>query len=108
MAREICARGPASPRLIMQKLRQRRIDADLARRVAEETLADTDPVEEAIALAEKRMRSMRSVPRATAARRIAAALARRGFDMDTIRAAIQRAGVLDNDGGRPQEEEAEP
>ena len=108
VAREICARGPASPRLIMQKLRQRRIDADLARRVAEETLADTDPVEEAIALAEKRMRSMRSVPRATAARRIAAALARRGFDMDTIRAAIQRAGVLDNDGGRPQEEEAEP
>ena len=105
VAREIRARGPASTRLIIQKLRQRRIDGDLARRVAEETLADTDPVEEAITLAEKRMRSMRSVPRATAARRIAAALARRGFDMDTIRTAIRRAGILDDDAGRPQEEE---
>jgi len=108
VAREIRARGPASTRLIMQKLRQRRIDGDLARRVAEEALADTDPVEEAVTLAEKRMRSMRSVPPATAARRIAAALARRGFDMDTIRTAIQRAGILDDDGGQPQEEEAEP
>jgi regulatory protein len=99
VAREIRARGPASTRLIIQKLRQRRIDGDLARRVAEEALADADPLEEAVALAEKRLRTMGRVPPATAARRIAGALARRGFDMDIIRAALERVKITDDHSG---------
>lgn len=106
VAREIHARGPASPRLIMQKLRQRRIDGDLARRVAEETLADTDLIEEAIALAEKRLRMMGNVPAATATRRIVSALARRGFDMTTIRAALDRVKIVD--GGDEPDGHADP
>ncbi|MDY7109729.1 MAG: regulatory protein RecX [Planctomycetota bacterium] len=97
VAREIRARGPASTRLIIQKLRQRRIEGDLARRVAEEALADVDPVEEAIALAETRLRTMGRVPPATAARRLSGALARRGFDMDTIRTALERVKIADDE-----------
>jgi regulatory protein len=99
VAHEIRAHGPATPRLIIQKLRQRRIDADLARRVAEEALADADPVDEAVRLAEKRLRTMGHVPAATAARRIASALARRGFDMDTIRTALDRVKIADAEPG---------
>jgi regulatory protein len=107
VAREIRARGPASTRLIIQKLRQRRIDGDLARRVAEEALADTDPVEEAIALAEKRLRTMGNVPATTATRRIASALARRGFDMDTIRTALDRVKIADADTGDEPDADAD-
>jgi len=107
VAREIRARGPASTRLIIQKLRQRRIDADLARRVAEEAMADTDPVEEAITLAERRLRTMGNIPATTATRRIANALARRGFDMDTIRTVLDRVKIVDDDSGDEPDTDAD-
>lgn len=97
LAESLCRSQPASQRLIVHKLVQRKFSRDLAERVAAEVLEGTDAVEQAMEFAEKRYRSMQSLSPAVAVRRIAGALARRGFDHSTTREVIARLGILDED-----------
>ncbi len=90
IAREAVATKPASQEFLARKLRGRRIPDDLAQRIARETLADVDLVAAATQYARKRLHAMPTVSWTTATRRIAAALARRGFDADTIAATLGR------------------
>jgi regulatory protein len=99
LAREIVqqqlARKPAAERLLLQKLRSRGIEEDVAQRIAQEELRSTNTVDAAMELAEKRYKSMRSLPSLTAARRLAGALHRRGFDEETIDTVLNRMGLHD-------------
>lgn len=93
IAREAVATKPASQEFLARKLRERGIPDDLAQRIARETLADVDLVEAATQYARKQLHAMPTVSRTTATRRIAAALARRGFDADTISATLGRLNL---------------
>ena len=103
LAVSVADRGPVSVTYLNHKLRQRGIPPELAQRVADETLEETDVVETAVAFAAARLRSMSSQPQDAAARRIWAALARRGLDADTIRVVLDRitlpAGGLEDSAG---------
>lgn len=90
VAVSVADRGPVSVTYLKHKLRQRGIPPELAQRVADETLEETDVVETAVAFAATRLRSMSSQPPDVAARRIWSALARRGLDADTIRIVLDR------------------
>ena len=89
VARGVLIRRPAGHRLLVQRMLARRIDRDLAQRIAEELLQETDLVEAAAALARKRLGTMRGVGPPTARRRLAGLLARRGFDGEVIQAALR-------------------
>jgi regulatory protein len=78
----------ASSEFIEQKLVRRRIPADQARLIARQALSNQDPVRAATALAHKQVDKMKHVSAATAARRIAGLLNRRGFDEQTIESVI--------------------
>lgn len=92
-AATILRKNPASAALIEQKLLARRLPPDIARRVAAEILADTDPVDAATRM----VRGILAGPAVRSAeatrRRIGAALARRGFDTDIISSVLDRAGL---------------
>ncbi len=90
LAVSVTDRGPVSVTYLKHKLRQRGIPPELAQRVAGETLKKTDVVETAAAFAAARLRSMSSQTPDVVARRIWAALARRGLDADTIRIVLDR------------------
>ena len=99
---------PAGRRLLLDKLKSRRIDAELAQRVAEESASPASPTlrvgsagsarattefDAALALARKRLDTMRGLSAATIQRRLAALLARRGFEEDAIQAVIERLPI---------------
>ncbi len=103
VAVSVADRGPVSVTYLKHKLRQRGIPPDLAQRVAGQILAETDVVETAATFAAARLRSMSTQPPGVAARRIWAALARRGLDADTIRIVLDQitlpaVGLEDSDG----------
>ena len=87
---EILARKPAGPRLLRQKLMQRGLDRNLADRLADEAGHERDEVAEAATLAAGRLETMRSLDEATRRRRLWSMLGRRGFDPETIEAALAR------------------
>ncbi len=91
-ARAIANRnGGAGRRLIESKLRAQGVHESLAREATDEALADRDSLADATALAQKKWRTLRErTDAATAKRRIAAALARRGFDLETVWEAVRR------------------
>jgi regulatory protein len=96
IARSVLARTPAGPRLIEQRLIARGIARPLAREVALEACGQRDPLDDAVALAAKKVRGApRSADRPTIQRRVYAALARRGFDPEVCRVATQRAMASD-------------
>jgi regulatory protein len=97
LARELLAKAPATAKLIAHRLRQRGIDEQLAEAIAHEAVAETDLHGTAVELARKRLRQMENIPPATAARRIAGILARRGFDEDAVRAALHAVGLSPED-----------
>ena len=83
------ARKPAGARMIVSKLRAKGVDSALASRVAAEALGDRDPLADAVALIRRHAGDTRTDP-AALRRRLAARLARRGFDPETCRAAVER------------------
>lgn len=97
VARSALAGKPAGHRLIVQKLRARKLDRELAERIAAEMLEDVDLTDAAIDLAQRRLRTMGNLPETTARRRIAALLTRRGFDGDTVRTAMDRIQVINEE-----------
>ncbi len=79
---------------IRQELRKKGIDDERAE-VALEAISDEDEFEAARAVAEKKLRSLSGLEPRVAARRLAGALARRGFAPDVVRE-VTRESVLDS------------
>ncbi|HRP63371.1 MAG TPA: regulatory protein RecX [Phycisphaerales bacterium] len=92
IARSLCERKPAAERLIVAKLAKRLIPEDAALRAARETLEGHEAVDEAKKLIAARARTMKGLNAATQTRRLAGALARRGYDEETIRVALHQSG----------------
>lgn len=90
---EVLRKKPAAKMLLVQKLQVRKIDSELALEVAEEALGETDQVAAAEQFAIQRMESMKGLSKTTVVRRIAAQLARRGFDQETIEQVMSRLGL---------------
>ncbi|MEM9347840.1 MAG: regulatory protein RecX [Planctomycetota bacterium] len=89
LIRETMARKPAGPVLLKQKLFQKGIRGELADRLVAEATSDTDSQQAAaIDFAMKRAASMMNLEHAVRERRLYGQLARRGFDPDTIRLAM--------------------
>ena len=86
------ARKPAGPALLGAKLLKKRVDRAVIDRAIAEADADYDQVEAAVALAERRLRTaaMQKADAETRKRRLWGLLARRGFNVDTIRAAMDQ------------------
>ncbi|TVQ62606.1 MAG: hypothetical protein EA378_04560 [Phycisphaerales bacterium] len=90
-ARTICLGPPAGVRLVEAKLRAKGIPGDLASRAAKAALAEHDPMADALRLARRKLRTAQINAKDVTAvrRRLAAALARRGFDPDVTRRAVE-------------------
>jgi regulatory protein len=93
LAQELARGRGASQRMIVQRLLKRHVDANLAERAAADAIGAGGQVDLAVEFAAKRMRTMAGLPPATAARRIAGALARRGYEDDVVAAALARLGL---------------
>jgi len=90
LVRELMNRKPAGPALLRAKLFEKGLDRGLIDQVVSEACEAADLVEDAVKLAEKKMRSMSRLDATTQKRRLWGALARRGFDSDTIRKVMDR------------------
>jgi SOS response regulatory protein OraA/RecX len=92
------ARAPgATAPLIESKLARRRISGSSARRIARSALEHSTPLQQAIAWGLRHTRDSTRQSPAKTARRIAAGLARRGFDADTIAAALDQLNLSADD-----------
>jgi regulatory protein len=96
-------RRPSGWRRLEQELRQRGISAEtaaLARARLEEERGETDETVAALRVIAQAERHYRSLEPHVRKQRLYALLARRGFDSDTIRAALESASEPEEDGGR--------
>lgn len=98
VAHAASAGQPVSEAFLVRKLTARLIEPDLARAAARRALSGRDPVEDAARFAARKLGAS-TLPAETARRRIAGALARRGLDVDTITAALQRVAPGPQDDG---------
>ena len=87
------SRQPAAPAFIEAKLRARRIDPEVAARVARETAEAEELLEFAVRWARERTRAPDRASPVAVARRVAAALHRRGFDEDTVATVLERLSL---------------
>lgn len=89
----------AGPRYIQAKLREKGLAQSHITPAVDEALEDIDLLESAIALATRAAASMpQSLDRDARIRRLSGRLARRGFDHDTVRKAVEHAlGSLDDE-----------
>ncbi len=96
LVREMLRAKPAGRRLIEAKLRQRGLDASLARELADEAVEQTDPLDAARQLVASKLPSLMRFDGHTRRRRLWGLLARRGFDPDTINQAISELPESDD------------
>ncbi|MEM1423984.1 MAG: RecX family transcriptional regulator [Planctomycetota bacterium] len=91
-ARSASRKGDIGVRLLEQKLMQKGVGREDAKAAAAGALEGRDIMEDALGLARKKARSSAGrLEHDAASRRIAASLARRGFDPETCRQATRRA-----------------
>ena len=91
-ARSALARGPIGARRLEQALASRRVERGLAKKTAAEALAGRDASEDALALAQRRVRALPArLDERAKSRRVYAYLARRGFDADVCARAVRAA-----------------
>lgn len=90
LIREIQLRNAAGSRLLQSKLIRQGLDRELVDRLVDEAISKRNPIDDAMQLALGRMQSMRNLDWVGQKRRLWGLLARRGYDPDTIEAAIQR------------------
>ncbi len=86
-------RGHATRQALAKVLADARIEASIAAQVLEDAISAVDEQSVARSLAKRRLAMNCGVSDAAQARRVANYLARRGFDEDTIREAMQACGV---------------
>lgn len=91
LVKEWLRREGAGERFLAQKLHLKHIDADVASEVIAEALATRCALDDAVAIARRRLARHDGVPATTAHRRVASALRRRGFDAQTVRDALNDA-----------------
>jgi len=92
VVRGILSQGPAGKRLLLARLLARGIPRELADRVADESLSETDALENAIAAARRKMRQMPpALEKQAVVRRVTSYLARRGIDAGVCREAVRCA-----------------
>lgn len=96
LIRELRARKPAGPRLLKSKLFQKGLDGKLIDELIAEASQDNDDVAAATRLARQRARSLERYDEKTRTRRLWGMLARRGFDTDVIRQALDALGGADD------------
>jgi regulatory protein len=96
IVRELLRARPAGRRLIEAKLRQRGLDASLARELADEADEQSDPLEAARRLLQARAPSLARLEQRTQRRRLWGLLARRGFDPDIISQAMNELPETDS------------
>ncbi|MCG8511130.1 MAG: RecX family transcriptional regulator [Rhodospirillales bacterium] len=90
LLREMQRGKPAGPRLMQQKLFTKGLDRKLIDKLVTETSTNTgSQTEQATALARKRATAMASLDARTRYRRLYGLLARRGFEPDVIRSALE-------------------
>lgn len=91
LVESLCREKPAGTALIVDKLRQRGIDDVLAQRIAEQTRESQSEYDAAMQFAEKRLAKMPdNLDDAAKARRLAGALARRGFEQEIVEDVVRR------------------
>jgi len=89
VVRDLLGRKPAGPALLKKKLFEQGFDGSLIDRVVAEAPAEDDAqLGAALELARKKSASMTRLDPQVRRRRLYGQLARRGFDLDTIRAAM--------------------
>lgn len=95
--RQELRKSPAAPRALTHRLLTLGVESDIARDEVERAFADRDLRADAIEFAQKRLRRMgRSLSDDAKARRLAGAMARRGFDSDHIRAALDAMSIAEH------------
>ena len=92
---ELVKRKSAGPRLIQAKLKSRQIEPDLADQLSRDAATSDSNLQTALTLAKRRLKSMANQPRPVAQRRIAATLARKGFDDDVIEQVLDKLNLHD-------------
>ncbi len=88
-------RGPQGSAALAARLRRRGVEAEAAANVAGDLLADHDVLGDALKLARRQLKSMTGRDQRTQARRVAATLARRGYDEDIVMSVLEALGLLD-------------
>ncbi len=90
-ARSIIRSKPAGRRFIEAKLRQKGINQSIIKETLDEELQDQDPYQDALKLARRAARSLaRNPDPEVRKRRLIGRLARRGFDHDIVRKAVEQ------------------
>lgn len=91
LARKQMNTKPVGKRVLVAKIRQRGIPAATANEAAEARLKDRDVLADALDLARRKVRILKpGEDPQVVARKLFAYLARRGFDADVCRAAVER------------------
>jgi regulatory protein len=101
LARETIRTKPATQRLLEHKLQLRKVDPKVAKAVATEVVQGLDPFSQAMQLAETSLKRMKSSRGQAVQRRVAALLARRGFEEDIIAEVLDRIGLNADDRNEP-------
>lgn len=88
LIRDLRRSKPAGPKLASQKLFQKGLDRALIDQLVRETFAQTDQVRDAVALAQRKAKTLARYDGATQKRRLWSLLVRRGFDHGVIEQAL--------------------
>lgn len=92
---ELVHRKSAGRRLIQSKLKSRRIDDELAEQLSRNSTSSDAEFTNALALATRRLKALTGEPQHVAQRRIAATLARKGYDDEVIEQVLNTLHVHD-------------
>lgn len=94
------AAKPAGSRLLRQKLYQKRLPRDVIERVVADVEREADPLAEALALAQKKLRAptLQRCDALTRKRRLHGLLARRGFNADVIQQVLRQLEGAEREG----------
>ncbi len=92
LVRDALRSKPAGRRLLDAKLRAKGVSAEIRERVLDEALSERDDLEDAIGVARRRLAALPGTLDAVVVRRrLAGAVARRGFEGDVCRRAVEAA-----------------
>ncbi len=90
--------GPIGPAKLAKALAQHHVDPDVAQATLNELTTGQNALEAAMTAVDKMLPSLAQLSNSTRQRRLAGRLARRGFDADTVQQALERLGLLHEEG----------
>lgn len=96
--RQELAKSPAAPPALVRRLATLGVDESIARREVDRALTDRDEKDDIRALARKRLNAMSpNLSPEAKARRLAGALARRGFDAELVHDVVREVCMSDTE-----------